>query len=182
MWFNLSLIAIGAALTWLGFVVHRGQRHDSAIRELVDGADELESMLNDLKSRMERLRAAVAQLPPDMTGSTLTQLNPEAQVKQALKSVLAHRLWIREKGPGASQIDLDEAISALGKTRNDLRSQLESLDKVSDELAAAGRDLRSAYQANATAKAALDIATAKALAVPGTRVRGDDDDASDADP
>jgi hypothetical protein len=70
-------------------------------------------------------------------------------VKTALRDVLAHRLWIQQNGESASLQQLDDALSAISKSRDQLSQQLKRLDEVGNELAAAGAELKAAYSLSA---------------------------------
>jgi len=152
-------IAMGVALAtfvvlgvWLVYKLSRRDQREDALRSLLDGADALERELHDCRVRMQKLQKLLSQLPSDMTRPALAALDPEGQVKDALRDVLAHRLWIQQNGETASMQQLDEALAAISKSRDHLAEQLKRLDEVGNELAAAGAELKAAYSLQANRK------------------------------
>ena len=141
-----ALVVLGA---WLASKLSRRDKRDDALRSLLDGADALERQLHDCRERMQKLQKLLAQLPSDMTRPALAALDPEGQVKTALRDVLAHRLWIQQNGETASLQQLDEALAAISKSRDALSEQLKRLDEVGNDLAAAGAELKAAYSLSA---------------------------------
>ena len=144
-----ALVVLGA---WLAYKLSRRDRRDDALRSLLDGADALERQLHDCRERMQKLQKLLGQLPSDMTRPALAALDPEGQVKTALRDVLAHRLWIQQNGETASLQQLDEALHAISKSRDALSEQLRRLDEVGNDLAAAGAELKAAYSLSAKRK------------------------------
>jgi chaperonin cofactor prefoldin len=149
---GLALAAFVVLGAWLAYKLSRRDRRDDSLRSLLDGADALERQLHDCRERMQKLQKLLAQLPSDMTRPALAALDPEGQVKTALRDVLAHRLWIQQNGETASQQQLDEALNAISKSRDALAEQLRRLDEVGNELAAAGAELKAAYSLSANRK------------------------------
>jgi prefoldin subunit 5 len=148
----LALAAVLAFGIWVALRLTLRDRRDDSLRDLLDGADALERQLHDCRERMKKLQALLAQLPSDMTRPALAALDPDGQVKTALRDVLAHRLWIQQNGETASQRQLDEALDAIKKSREQLSEQLRKLDEVGNELAAAGAELKAAYSLSASRK------------------------------
>jgi hypothetical protein len=152
------LVAISTGVAVISLVLYfrlRGlRRRDSALRELLDGADALERQLHEYRDRMTNLKRLVSRLPSDMTATAMASINPESQVRTALRDVLAHRLWIKQQGQTATQDALDLAVDALNRSRDQLANQLKLLDEVAGQLEAAGQGLRSAYQEASAAIAA----------------------------
>jgi uncharacterized membrane-anchored protein YhcB (DUF1043 family) len=153
---EIEMVWLAAMLTLLaiaGFALAvrllKSNRRDVALRDLLDGADALEEQLHECRVRMKKLQGLLAQLPSDMTGSAMSSLDPEGQVRTALRDVLAHRLWIKQNGATASQKELDEAREAIRKSRDQLGQQLQKLDEVGQELAQAGATLKAAYSRSA---------------------------------
>lgn len=144
------IASIAAALLLIGVWAWKRQRgwrrRGDALRELLDGADALEAQLHDYKTRMLALRQLLTRLPSDMTAPAMTSIDPDKQVRQALRDVLAHRLWIKQQGQTATQDALDQAVEALTRSREQLAHQLKLLDEVAGQLEQAGQGLRSAYQ------------------------------------
>ena len=138
------VVAVIVALMWTR--LHRVRHRDHKLRELLDGADALEAQLHEYRDRMVTLKKLLARLPSDMTAPAMASINPDAQVKTALRDILAHRLWIKREGATAGIEALDVACDAIRKTREQLEQQLKLLDEVGSQLENAGRELRSAYQ------------------------------------
>jgi DNA repair exonuclease SbcCD ATPase subunit len=143
-----------------------GNRRGHAIRELLDGADALEAQLLDYRSRMQSLKQALARLPNELDASAITRLDPETQVQQALRDVLAHRLWIKRESETATQHALDSAVEAIAKSRRQLSEQLRLLDEVSSQLAAASAELRATFQQVSAARNAVAKAQARSAPQP----------------
>jgi chromosome segregation ATPase len=156
---QVSLLGIIIALTvlslWLWYRERVARLRGTALRQLLDGADQLEAQILDFRTRMQRLKGLLNQLPSDMTGNAMPGMDTEAQVQSALRDVLAHRLWIKRESLTASQRDLDEAVRAVHRSSEQLALKLQQLDEVGDQLQAAGRGLRSAYQEASAAMAAM---------------------------
>lgn len=150
----LPVAAIVAIGTWLWLRARTWRLRENALRDLLDGADALEAQLEDYKSRMQRLRAMLTKLPSDMTAPAMTSIDPDVQVKNAKRDILAHRLWIQRESGMATQQALDEAVTALRKSRTQLEEQLKLLDEVANDLEQAGQGLKSAYKEASAALAA----------------------------
>jgi prefoldin subunit 5 len=140
----VALVALLGLALWLR--ERMLNRRGRALRDLLDGADALEGQLQDYRRRMLSLRQTLAQLPSDMTAPAMASIDPDRQVKTALREILAHRLWIKQHSNSATQRELDQAVAALNRSRTQLASQLGLLDEMADQLQSAGQGLRSAYQ------------------------------------
>ncbi len=154
------IVAISTGVAVIALVLYfrmRGlRRRDNALRELLDGADALERQLHEYRDRMTNLKRLVSRLPSDMTAPAMASINPENQVRTALRDVLAHRLWIKREGSTATLEALDLALSALTKSRDQLEQQLRLLDEVGLQLEDAGKGLREAYtEAQSAAKSQI---------------------------
>jgi prefoldin subunit 5 len=147
----VALVALLGLALWLR--ERMLNRRGRALRDLLDGADALESQLQDYRRRMLSLRQTLTQLPSDMTAPAMASIDPDRQVKTALREILAHRLWIKQHSNSATQRELDEAVAALNRSRTQLASQLGLLDEMADQLHMAGQGLRSAYQGVSAAQA-----------------------------
>ena len=143
------LLAISSGVAVIAIILYfrmRGlRRRDNALRNLLDGADALERQLHEYRDRMTHLKSLVARLPSDMTATAMSSINPENQVRTALRDILAHRLWIKREGESATIEALDLACEALNKSREQLENQLRLLDEVGVQLEEAGKGLRQAY-------------------------------------
>jgi hypothetical protein len=151
----LPIVAVLAIGGWLWLRARSWHLRENALRDLLDGADALEAQLEDYKSRMQRLRGMLTKLPSDMTAPAMTSIDPEVQVKNAKREILAHRLWIQRESPNATQQALDVAVTALRKSRTQLEEQLKLLDEVSRDLEMAGQGLKTAYKEASAALAAV---------------------------
>ncbi|HET7845162.1 MAG TPA: hypothetical protein VFL14_13490 [Xanthomonadales bacterium] len=155
MFVVVPVLAMAAIGLWLWQRARYWRLRENALRDLLDGADALEAQLEDYKSRMQRLRAMLTKLPSDMTAPAMTSIDPDVQVKNAKRDILAHRLWIQRESGNATQKSLDEAVAALRKSRVQLEDQLKLLDEVAAELEQAGQGLKSAYKEASAALAAV---------------------------
>ena len=119
------LLAISSGVAVIAIVLYfrmRGlRRRDNALRNLLDGADALERQLHEYRDRMTHLKSLVGRLPSDMTATAMSSINPENQVRTALRDILAHRLWIKREGATATIEALDLACDAVVTSRARLR-------------------------------------------------------------
>jgi prefoldin subunit 5 len=144
--FLAIILAFTALSGWLWHRERTARLRAAALRQLLDGADALEARLHDYRTRMKRLKSLLHQLPSDMTNPSMLRVDTDAQVQSALRDMLAHRLWIKRESNTATQQSLDEAVRAIQRSADQLAVHLGQLDDVSEQLQAAGRGLRSAYQ------------------------------------
>jgi hypothetical protein len=151
----VAIILVLAALSgWLWHRERTARLRAAALRQLLDGADALEAGLHDYRTRMQRLKSLLTQLPSDMTSPAMLRVDTDAQVQSALRDMLAHRLWIKRESGTATQQALDDAVRAIQRSAEQLAVRLGQLDDVSEQLQAAGRGLRSAYLEASAALAA----------------------------
>jgi len=143
------LVAIMTGVAVIALILYfrlRGLRQrDRLLRELLDNADALERQLHVYRDRMTNLKRLVSRLPSDMTAPAMASINPDNQVRIALREMLAHRLWIKREGLTATFEALAGAVTALIKSRDHLKQQLGLLDDVGRQLEHAGKGLREAY-------------------------------------
>lgn len=139
----LVLLGVGivlAALAVAAFAVlsyRRLRRRTNALHCLLDDADHLESDLKECRRRLDRAHAVMAVAPGvPAAGESDARLAVDA----GLRSLLEHRLWIRDRAPDASQQELDAAVSALALARARLEPQLLALDHAQRELDQAVRE------------------------------------------
>jgi uncharacterized coiled-coil protein SlyX len=132
----LLLAAIAAILLLL--LLWRRERgwrqRERAIRALLDGADALETQLQDCRQRMQRLRGMLTILPEEMSADADTALSADAKVQAALRDLLAHRLWIKQHAVDASLQQLAAARSALDQSGATLRALIERLTTITADL------------------------------------------------
>jgi hypothetical protein len=130
----LAALAI-AAFGWAQY--RRLRRRGQALHRMLDDADCLEADLKDCRRRLDRAHAVMAVVPGvPAAGESDARLAVDA----GLRSLLEHRLWIRDRAPDASQQELDAAVAALAQARERLEPQLQALDHAQRELDQAVRE------------------------------------------
>lgn len=139
-WIGLGLIGLVTVVAVI--VVSRywlGHRRERLMLRLLDGADRLEADIKRCRVRLDQAHAAVT-VTPGLPSAGSASAN-EA-IDQALRNLLEHRLWIRDRAPAASQQELQQAADALDRARAGIRTQLEALDRARQELDDAVREYR----------------------------------------
>lgn len=115
----------------------RMHRRNTALHQLLDNADRLESDLKECRLRLDRAHAVMSVAPG-------VPVAGEADARQAvdagLHSLLEHRLWIRDRSPQATQKELDDAVAAMASARARLEPQLRALDQAQRDLEQAVRE------------------------------------------
>jgi hypothetical protein len=141
----LVIVAVCLVLAVFGLWLRdRGERgRQNAIRALLDGADALESRLQQCRERMQHLRDMLVVLPEEMSARADTALQADAKVQAALKDLLAHRLWIQQHAATASARELAQAQRALDQSGATLQAQLDRLAAISSDLQRAQAESRS---------------------------------------
>lgn len=124
-----------AALMLLYFVwrERRLRRRRALLVEIMDLADALERELLETRARLREVPALAASLPL----SAKATLAAEPLVQEALRDLLAHRLWLKEHAGSATPAELERARDALVATRASLTRQLDRLADVRADLAEA---------------------------------------------
>ncbi|HEX7338598.1 MAG TPA: hypothetical protein VF271_01545 [Rhodanobacteraceae bacterium] len=132
------LIIVIAMAVGVALLTHRrARRRDQALRHLLDDADHLESDLKACRQQLDRAHAVMATSPDrPVTGET----DARQAIDNGLRSLLEHRLWIRDHAANASQKELDDAVCAMSKARDRLEPQLRALDTAQRELEQAVRE------------------------------------------
>ncbi|MBN8726801.1 MAG: hypothetical protein J0H15_03755 [Xanthomonadales bacterium] len=129
------LVLVALAVYWR----ERGlRRRTQLLAEIFDLADALERELLECRARLREVPALAKPLPG--AGAQLSAsatLAAEPQVQDALRDLLAHRLWLREHAADAPVPKLLAARDALAETRAMLVRQLERLADVRADLAQA---------------------------------------------
>jgi hypothetical protein len=132
----IILVVLGVAVVF-GLNYRHLRRRTNALHRLLDDADHLESDLKECRQRLDRAHAVMAVAPGvPAAGESDARLAVDA----GLRSLLEHRLWIRDRAPDASQRELDAAVSALAQARARLEPQLQALDHAQRELDQAVRE------------------------------------------
>jgi hypothetical protein len=115
-------------LAWLR--ERRLRRRPQVLAEILDLADALERELLECRARLRELPALAASLSPSEQLSARATLAAEPQVQDALRDLLAHRLWLKENADQAPIAELVSARDALVATRTSLAAQLARLADV----------------------------------------------------
>lgn len=131
----IVIIVIVASLGALRY--RRTQQRHLALRQLLDDADRLESDLKECRQRLDRAHAVMAVRPDEPVAG---EADARQAVSTGLRSLLEHRLWIRDQSPQASQKELDDAVTALSRARARLEPQLCALDHAQRGLEQAVRE------------------------------------------
>lgn len=129
---GLLLLAIALPL-WLSY--RRRQLRQRTLTRMLDLADAVESLLDRSQERMTALRPLVQRVPSDIAAEAQASLQGSLPIREAKRDVLQHRLWIQKHGDEASQTELDQACSALGRVHERLQQQVVALDDVGSDLA-----------------------------------------------
>lgn len=135
MTYFFVIAAVAVPLLILGLLrERRWRRREHAIRALLDGADELETQLQQCRMRMQELRGMLVDLPEEMSADADFALAADDKVQAALRDLLQHRLWIKQHAADAEQAELDQAVSALAQSRQSMAQQLDRLANITEEL------------------------------------------------
>ena len=132
-----ALLIIVAGLCAWTLAHHRRRRRHSALQDLMDQADRLETDLKDCRDRLQRAHA-VMQFSPDQPA--VGEVEAQQAVDSGLRALLQQRLWIRDRAPSASQRELDQAVDALVRARHQLEPRLQALDDAQTALDTAVRE------------------------------------------
>ncbi|MGF6493233.1 chaperonin cofactor prefoldin [Luteibacter sp. 621] len=132
-----ALLIIVAVLCAWTLAHHRRRRRHSALQDLMDQADRLETDLKDCRDRLQRAHA-VMQFSPDQPA--VGEVEAQQAVDSGLRALLQQRLWIRDRAPSASQRELDQAVDALVRARHQLEPRLQALDDAQTALDTAVRE------------------------------------------
>ncbi len=132
------LLVLAVALIGLALVYRRRtDRRTGSLHQLLELADRLEADLKTCRAGLQQAHAVMS-LNPDQPASG------EQEARQAidagLRSLLAQRIWIRDKAPRATQQELDQAVTAMNDTRSKLRPLLDALDRAQHDLDSAMRE------------------------------------------
>lgn len=133
------LLLVPAALLLLALPAwwreRRLRRRTQLLGEIFDLADALENELLECRARLREVPALTTLLPAAGEVSANATLTAEPQVQDALRDLLAHRLWLKEQAASASETQLLAARDALAATRSALARQLTRLAEVRADLA-----------------------------------------------
>ncbi|MCB1607074.1 MAG: hypothetical protein KDI71_08890 [Xanthomonadales bacterium] len=135
--FGLTAIAFVVLLVkWMAL-----RNRQSSIRRFLDSADALEAELHDCRDRIRALKATLAELPGPAALPAISSLDTDHQVTDALKLLLAHRLWLRNEAATASIGQINDAQLGIERSREKLSLQMRKLEDAGDELAKASSAL-----------------------------------------
>lgn len=141
---NIPALAIAVFVVVIAVVAgislwryRRMSRRHTALRQLLDDADRLESDLKTCRQQLDRAHAVMA-VSPDVP--VAGESDARQAVETGLRSLLEHRLWIRDRAPQASQKELEDAAAAMSHARARLEAQLRALDQAQRELEQAVRE------------------------------------------
>lgn len=136
----LSVILVLVIVSGLAFYSRRllhERRRTNSLRALLENADQLEKDLMECRKRLHKAHAV-------MTANSGTPAHAETEAREAvdsgLRSLLQHRLWIRDNAETASQGQLDAAVDALRQARRQMEPQLAALGRVQRDLDQAVRE------------------------------------------
>ncbi|MEO5625806.1 MAG: hypothetical protein ABIQ70_07355 [Dokdonella sp.] len=125
---SAAILLLLLVLAWLR--ERRLLRKPQLLGEILDLADALESELLECRARLREIPALAASLSPTEQLSARATLAAEPLVQDALRDLLAHRLWLKEHADKATLEELSSARNALAATRASLARQLARLADV----------------------------------------------------
>jgi hypothetical protein len=123
-----AILLVLMLLAWLR--ERRLRRKPLLLTEILDLADTLERELLECRARLREIPALAASLSPSEQLSAHATLTAEPQVQDALRDLLAHRLWLKQHAAEATLDELTSARDALAATRASLAAQLTRLADV----------------------------------------------------
>jgi anion-transporting ArsA/GET3 family ATPase len=135
----IGIFAILAFIIWRRAQLEKQRRR--GLLRLLDLADALESLLNQIQKKMQAMQTVVERVPTDIGAVANASLDSAEKIKVVKRDLLQHRLWIQQNGETASQQEIDTACTALERSRDRIAEQLQALE-------AAGADLAEATASN----------------------------------
>jgi predicted nucleic acid-binding Zn-ribbon protein len=133
-----AALFLALGLLVLGLQLHARMRQRLLMR-LLDRTDALEAVLHATRKRMSAMKSVVERVPSDIAAVAQVALDADEPVKQGLRNVLEHRLWIARNAANASVGELRRAVDALDRSHTQIASRLQQLDHAGAELAEATR-------------------------------------------
>jgi hypothetical protein len=138
IWTGAILLLVALLIAVINLMRYRRlRRRTVALRRLLDDADRFEQDLRECRRRLDKAHAVMA-VAPDVPVEG--QVAARQSVNAGLRSILQHRLWIRDHGASASQAELDTAVQALAQARAQLEPQLRALGQAQHDLDEAVRE------------------------------------------
>lgn len=123
----------------IGLVLARRNqaRRTIGLQHLLDLADRLEADLKTCRAGLQQAHAVMS-LNPDMPAAS--EQDAQIAIDAGLRALLQQRLWIRDRSPRASQLELDEAAVSMRNARDRLQPLLQALTQAQRDLNSAMRD------------------------------------------
>ena len=131
----LALIILVSLMLW--YQRKAGKRRSKGLFHLLDLADEVENLLNLSQKRMQAMQTVVGRVPADIAAMATAALDSSEKIKAAKRDLLQHRLWIQQHSETASQQEIDNACTALARSRDRIAEQLQALENAGADLAQA---------------------------------------------
>lgn len=131
------LVLLIIVASWALWQRRRVAQHDSSLQNLLELADRLELDLKTCRTGLQQAHAVMS-LNPDLPAAS--EQEARLAIDGGLRAVLQQRLWIRDRSPHASQLELDEAASSMRHIRDRLQPLLRALTQAQSDLDSAMRD------------------------------------------
>jgi len=128
----LGLIVVASIALWLQR--KKAKRRSDGLFRLLDLADDMERLLNLSQKRMQAMQAVVGRVPSDIGAIASAALDSSEKIKAVKRDLLQHRLWIQQHSDTASQQEIDDACTALTRSRDRIAQQLEALENAGADL------------------------------------------------
>jgi Tfp pilus assembly protein PilE len=128
----VSLILLIAIAVW--HQRSKAKRRRDGLFRLLDLADDMERLLNLSQQRMQAMQAVVGRVPSDIGAIANAALDSSEKIKAVKRDLLQHRLWIQQHSDTASQLEIDDACTALARSRDRIAQQLEALENAGADL------------------------------------------------
>ena len=128
----LGLIILVSLVLW--FKRGKAKRRREGLFRLLDLADDMERLLNLSQKRMQAMQTVVGRVPSDIGAVATAALDSSEKIKAVKRDLLQHRLWIQQHSETASQQDIDNACTALARSRDRIAEQLQALETAGADL------------------------------------------------
>jgi hypothetical protein len=128
----LGLIIIVSLVLW--HLRNKAKRRSDGLFHLLDLADDMERLLNLSQKRMQAMQTVVGRVPSDIGAIANAALDSSEKIKAVKRDLLQHRLWIQQHSDTASQHEIDNACTALARSRDRIALQLDALENAGADL------------------------------------------------
>jgi hypothetical protein len=128
----LGLIILVSLLLW--YQRGKAKRRSNGLFRLLDLADDMERLLNLSQKRMQAMQTVVGRVPSDIGAVATAALDSSEKIKAVKRDLLQHRLWIQQHSETASQQEIDNACTALARSRDRIAEQLQALENAGADL------------------------------------------------